>query len=294
MIDILSDIDSGKTIFINSVLIFIMVLAASMLGLNPWIQKIRKKEAEYDDILNRVLLLRMPPVAVFILTIISAVLFGSIGFLVFRGGSRGLIMMVILGSLGFAIPSLLISYLKRKRHEKLESQLVGGIQSLASGVRAGLNLVQAMQMVARDAPVPLSQEISHLVREYEYGLSLDLAMDNAATRIGLPNYRLLFSALLTHRERGGDLGETLDDIARSIREIQRLEGRVQSLTAQGRTTAKWLACVPVFVLGFLLFFLEEDTMVLFEQPVGNIILGIVFVLDVISYFWIRKIMDIDL
>lgn len=283
-----------KTQAINSGLIFMMVFTIGMLGTRPLLIHMRRKEAEYDEVLNRVLLLGIPPKVIFIMTFFSVLLCGFIGFGLVRGGTRGLVAMMLFGGLGFVLPTVLIRYLRTKRQTKLEEQLVGGIQSLASSVRAGLNLVQAMQMVARDAPNPLRQEVSHMVREYEYGLPLDKSMDNAAIRIGLPNYRLLFSALQTHRERGGDLGETLDDIAESIREIQRLEGRVQTLTAQGRATAKWLGCIPVFVLVGLYLAVPDKTRILFEEVSGNVILGIVFVFNVLSYFWIRKIMDIDL
>ncbi len=294
MIAILGALSEFKVVTINSTLIFLMVASAVFLGARPLMWQLRQKEREYDDTLNRVLLLGIPPKVIFVLTAVSVLLFGFIGFAIFRGGARGMMAMFVLGAFGFMFPTFLIRRLKRKRQKKLEDQLVGGIQSLASGVRAGLNLVQGMQMVSRDAPAPLRQEFAHMVREYEYGLSLDVAMEKASVRIGLPNYRLLFSALLTHRERGGNLGETLDDIAASIREIQRLEGRVQTLTAQGRATARWLGVLPVAILIFLYIFLREDTLSLFREPVGNVILATAFVLNIISFLWIRKIMDIDL
>jgi tight adherence protein B len=278
-------------VLLNSVLMFIIIVSAVFLGGKPFVWYIRTKEDEYDDILNRALLLDIPPRLMTVLTGLMVILFGFIFYLLFRGS---MLAMFLAGLGGFFVTPAFIRYLRRRRLKKLEDQLVSGIQSLASGVRAGLNLVQSMQMVARDAPSPIRQEFAHMVREYEYGISLDLAMNNAAERIGSANYRLLFSALLTHRERGGNLGETLDDIAASIREIQRLEGRVQTLTAQGRATARWLGILPGAVLIFLYIFRQEDTLSLFTEPVGNIILGSIFIMNVIGFVWIRKIMDIDL
>jgi Flp pilus assembly protein TadB len=176
----------------------------------------------------------------------------------------------------------------------LEEQLVGGVQTLASGVRAGLNLVQSMEMIARDAPAPLSQEFAHLLREYEYGVSLEDAMSNAARRVGLPDFRLLFAALHTHRERGGDLGETLDRIAESIREIQRLESRVRTLTAQGRATARWLGAMPAVVMAILYVIDSSGVVMLFTANVGKMLLALVIVLNLIGFLWIRKIMAIDI
>jgi len=188
-----------------------------------------------------------------------------------------------------------LKLLRIRRLDRLELQLVGGIQTLASGVRAGLNLVQSMELVARDGPIPLRQEFRHLLREYEYGVPLEEAMDNAATRIGSGDFRLLFAALQTHRERGGNLGETLDRIGESIREIQRLEGRVKTLTAQGRATARWLGAMPVVILLILYFFVDDTgVMTLFVEDLGKLILLAIVVLNVLGFLWIKKIVTIDI
>jgi tight adherence protein B len=283
-------VDQSTTI-IYSIVMFVIIISAVWLGAKPLMWYIFTKEREYDDILNRSLLLDIPPRMMTVMTGLVVIMFGYIGFALFRGSVTALI---VAGAFGFVLPPIVTQFLRRRRLKKLEDQLVAGIQSLASGVRAGLNLIQSMQLVSRDAPNPLRQEFAHLVREYEYGLSIDEAMSNATDRIGSSSYRLLFSALHTHRERGGDLGETLDEIAASIREIQRLEGTVQTLTAQGRATARWLGAMPGAVLIFLYIFRKEDTMTLFTEPSGNIILGLVFMANVIGFYWIRKIMDIDL
>ncbi|MDP7637636.1 MAG: type II secretion system F family protein, partial [Phycisphaerae bacterium] len=201
----------------------------------------------------------------------------------------------LLGMLvGVLLPTILIRRLRTRRLNRLESQLVSGIQTLASGVRAGLNFVQAMELIAHDGPVPLRQEFAHMLREYEYGLAMEEAMNNAAVRIGSGDFRLLFSALLTHRQRGGDLGDTLDRIADSIREIQRLESRVQTLTAQGRATARALGAMPAIVLAILYFLVDKKGVVdMFTYTSGKLLLAMMLLLNIMGFLWVRKIMDID-
>ena len=120
-------------------------------------------------------------------------------------------------------------------------------------------------------------------------------MANASQRIGSGDYRLLLAALHTHRERGGDLGETLDRIAASIREIQRLENRVKALTAQGRATARWLGAMPLVVV-LILYFLVDPSGVksLFAESLGKVIILGIIVLNVIGFLWIRKIVSVDI
>ena len=278
-------------LFVGSVVIFIAVIAAVWVGLNPLLKLIARKEKEYGFILRNSLMLDIPPRLVTILTVTMMVLLGFIGYSAL-GGS--LIGTVLAGSVGILLPGAVIRILRRRRVNRMEEQLVGGVQMLASGVRAGLNLVQSMQMIARDGTEPLRQEFAHLIREYEYGLPLDEAMQNAAKRVGLPDFELLFAALHTHRERGGNVGETLDRIAESIREIQRLENRVQTLTAQGRATARWLGAMPAVVMIILYFIDSAGVMKLFTEGTGKFILATVIVLNIFGFLWIRKIMAIDI
>ena len=207
---------------------------------------------------------------------------------------QSLLTLGIGAALGAAVPMIALRVLRRRRMARLGDQLVDGVQTLASGVRAGLNLIQAFELVARNLPTPISQEFAHLLREYEYGTSVEAAMANAADRIGLSNYRLLFSALQTHRERGGNLGETLDRIADSIRQIDRLEKRVETLTAQGRASARWMGLMPGIIL-LILYQIEPNWVVsLFVDDVGKVLLAIVAALNVGGFLWIRQIVSIDI
>ena len=272
-----------------SVMMFVGVSAAVFLGYRPLMEALRRRREEYDISIRRGLLLNVSPRVATVLSLALIFLLGLVGY-----AAAGLWAAIIAGACGVFLPHFIIRYLCRRRVNKLEGQLVGGIQTLASGVRAGLNLVQSMELVARDGPAPLRQEMRHLLREYEYGLPLETAMNNSATRIGSGDFRLLFAALETHRQRGGDLGETLDRIADSIREIQRLESRVKSLTAQGRATARWLGAMPAIVLAILYFLVDSQGVeLMWTDDIGKLLLLGIFVLEIAGFLWIRKIVSID-
>jgi tight adherence protein B len=215
--------------------------------------------------------------------------FGLVGYMLL--GLYGA-MVAIVASL--FTPNIVIGHLETKRKEKLEAQLVDGITMLASGVRAGLNLIQGFELMVTNSVGPIKQEFSQMLTEYRMGLDLNQAMRNAANRIGSSNYRLLFTAIEMHRLRGGDAGESLDRIAESIREIQRLEGKLDALTAQGRLQAVMMASMPVVIL-IILYFIEPDGVrLLFVEPLGRILLLIVIMLIAVAFVWIRKIMAIDI
>jgi tight adherence protein B len=288
---------SGTGQAVGSALLGAFTVAAVLVGHRPFKGVVAARERGYERDLQGSLMIDIRPRSVTYLTGLGMLLTAIVGFFLL-GQWVGAVIGLIAGAF---LPPVAIWFLRRRRVAKLNEQLVPTIRTLASGVRAGLNLVQAMQLVARDGPVPARQEYNHMMREYEYGVPLETAMSNAGRRIGSSDYQLLFAALLTHRERGGDLGETLDRIAESILEIQRLETRVDTLTAQGRTTARWLATMPGVVLVILYVIEPHWVEQLFALQinghanlVGNLIIGTIVILNIAGYLWIRKIVDIDI
>ncbi len=251
---------------------------------------ILKQETGYDRVLRGHLLIDVKPRTVTLLGIGGVVMLALLAYLLI--GS--FLLAGLAAAVGALLPTVALKYLRFRRLYRLEDQLVNGIRTLSSGVRAGLNLIQAMELLARSGLRPIREEFGHLIREYEHGVSLEQAMENASRRIGSSNYRLVFSALLTHRERGGDLGETLDRIAESIREIHRLEKRIETLTAPGRTAARWMAAMPAVIMLMFYFISPEGVTMLFTDPLGKVMLLGIILMNALGFLWIRKIVNIDI
>ncbi|MCK6482727.1 MAG: type II secretion system F family protein [Phycisphaerae bacterium] len=198
------------------------------------------------------------------------------------------------GALGYALPGWYVGRLRARRRERLERQLTDAMLTIANGVRANLNLVQSMRLVEENAPPPVGQEFGLMLREYEHGLAIEDAMAKAAQRLGSPNYRLMFSALQMHREKGGDLPTLLDRLAESLRELQRLEEKAKTVTAQGRLAARMMGAMPPVMLGILWIIDREGVAILFGDPRGNLILALVVLLWLAGFMWIRRIVRIDI
>jgi tight adherence protein B len=247
-------------------------------------------ERRYDHVLNHHLLLDVPPRLAILLSGGAVIVSGLAGLVLFGG----LMAPLIFALCAMIVPPIIIRYLETKRQQRLEAQLVDGIVALASGVRAGLTLVQAMELLVNNLVGPIKQEFAQLLREYQMGLDLNQAMRNTANRVGSSNYRLLFTAVEMHRLRGGDTGESLDRIAESIREIQRLEGKLDAITAQGRAQALGMALTPILILGVFYLIDSEDVTLLFTTSFGRILLLFVTGIIVIGFLWIRKIMAVDI
>ena len=151
-----------------------------------------------------------------------------------------------------------------------------------------------MELLVQNHRGAIQQEFQQLLREYQLGVDLSQAMGNTANRIGSSYYRLVFSAIQAHRQRGGDVGESLDRISDSVREIQRLEGRLTALTAQGRAQARMMAAVAVVILAIMYFIRPDATSFLVTEPSGRLILLIGAAMIGVAIVWIRRIMQVDI
>ncbi len=273
-----------------SVLMFASVVMLVQFGAQRAGALWRRFEERYDHVLNKQLLLSIAPRTAMVLTVIEVLGAGLILGVVLNG----VFWFVIGAGLGLAVPHVLLRHLETKRRERLEEQLVDGITTMSAAVRAGLNLVQSIELIKQNHAAPMRQEFEELLKEYELGVDLNQALMNTSNRIGSSYYRLWFGAIAAHRERGGDVGESLDRIADSIREIQRLEGRLRALTAQGRNQAWMMALMPVVILLILYMIAPQDTSRLFSEPVGRLLLLMAAGLIAIAITWIRRIMSVDI
>lgn len=248
------------------------------------------QERRLDTVLNRQLLMDINP----------KMAMAGIGMLVLVSGvfcyvlSQSAIGLLVGATIALLLPNLIVNHLETKRREKLNAQLVDGITSLSSGVRASLTLVQSFQLLVKNGNGPIKQEFAQLLREYELGVDLNRAMVNASNRIGSSHYRLLFAAIAAHRDRGGDVAQSLDRITDAIREIQRLEGKLQTLTAQGRNQAWMMAGMAVVVLGIGYMIAPDETERVLSEPFGRVILLGAAALIMAGFLWIRNIMSVDI
>ena len=87
------------------------------------------------------------------------------------------------------------------------------------------------------------------------------------------------------------MNETVERIAQSVLEMQRVERKVLSETAQARKSAVYMALVPLAILALYFFVEPVNTRLLFVSPVGQALLCLALVLNVAAYFWARVILN---
>jgi tight adherence protein B len=194
-----------------------------------------------------------------------------------------------------ALPWYVIRRLDEARRQKIEDQLADAMVTLASAIKAGLSLGQALEILSEQCPRPIRDEFRQMVGEYQMGKPLDRVLDETRERLRSENFALFSAAMQASRESGGKLNETVERIAHSVLELQRLERKIKSETAQARASAVYMAMAPFAVLLMYYLFIDPvNTERLFVTVPGQILLSISILLNVIAYLWARKILAADI
>jgi tight adherence protein B len=279
--------DAEKLVLNLVLLVTLLGLAVTMAG--PAASWVRREMEWFRVTMVELYMPGVSPQAMMAAGVLCAITGAMMGHLLMRS----MFAAVPAGVLAYALPRLYLMAVRNTRRKRLNQQLVDGILTISNGVASGLNLPASLKLVEQNAPAPLCQEIGHLLKEYEFGMPLETAMERAADRVELPNYRLLFLALRTGMERGGRLAETLKGIAESLREISRLEDKVETMTAQGRSSARMMSAMPLVVVGILYLIDPEAIQMLFTTGTGRVLLTVVGVILVGGWLWMRKIVSVD-
>jgi tight adherence protein B len=231
----------------------------------------------------------------FKLLMIVPFIFGSLVFLaLWPSVLMGIIFGVVGILAGFNLPKPFIQMMLQKRKILINTQLIDGLTLMASSLRSGLSLVQAVQIVVEEMPDPLSQEMNLLLSEHRLGLSIEESFLNFAKRIDSEDIEMFVTAVIVLRETGGNLAETFDTIVSTIRERIKLENKISAMTMQGVVQGSVLICAP-FAMMVLMYFIDSAHMMpLFTTLPGWALLFLMGILLFIGGLMIKKIVTISI
>lgn len=203
-----------------------------------------------------------------------------------------LFAVIGVGVLAGALPLLYMLNAKRKRMITFEQQLPDALDLMGRAMRAGHAFSGALKMVGDEMPEPVAGEFRITFDEINYGISLQDALQNMATRIPSDDLRYFVIAVLIQRETGGNLTELLDSISALIRARLKLMGTIRVLSAEGRLSA-WILGILPFAMAAILYIINPKFMsMLWTDPTGLKMVWVMLVAMVAGVYWMRRIVKI--
>lgn len=204
----------------------------------------------------------------------------------------GLMFGCVFTLLGWNLPKHVVKYLYDKRCSRFNEQMVDAMTILSNGVRAGLSVTQSMDRVVKNLPNPISQEFRLVLSQNQLGQTIEDALTELAERIPRPDVQMFVTSVNILKETGGNMAETFQTITFTIRERQKVEKKIEALTAQGVMQGIIISAIPLILLG--VFFVMDPGYVkpLFNTTLGLIALMIVLALQIIGGLMIKKVVTI--
>jgi tight adherence protein B len=199
----------------------------------------------------------------FMIQVALAVAFGSVAF-----WRWGVIQAVLFAVAAYLAPSFYAKLRTGKRLRGFNTQLPQTLNMISNGLKAGYSLPQALENVAETMESPSGEEFGKAIREINLGGSIDEALANLVRRVSSEDLDLVVTAILVHRNVGGNLAEILSTISHTIRERIRIRGEIRTLTAQARLSGLFISVIPIG-LGILLYFIAPS----YFGPMTSNILG---------------------
>lgn len=191
------------------------------------------------------------------------------------------------------LPKYYIKSLGTKRLKRFEEQLPDALLMVSGAMRAGASLNVAMESMIKEQKPPLSQEFELMLREQRLGVDFDTALVNMEKRNPLQDFSLVVSGLRISREVGGNLAEILESLSTTLREKATMEGKIRSLTAQGKMQGIIMSCLPLLMMAALNWIEPKAMGAMFTTAFGWATLSVILVMITIGYLFIRKITTID-
>ena len=199
---------------------------------------------------------------------------GTIGLVSVAASVHPMLAIALGGAAAAAAPVLLLQFAQSRYQQKFLDIFPDALDLIVRAVRSGLPAPEAIELVTHEIRPPVAAEFRQILDELRIGTEMDEALQRAADRIRVPDFRFFAVSLLLQRRTGGGIAETLSNLSGIIRQRKALRMKARALTAEAKASAAIIATTP-FVAGVGLFLINRDlTSVLFIDPRGRFFLGI--------------------
>jgi len=195
---------------------------------------------------------------------------------------------------GFAtLPVVYLMFKRKGRLATFSQQLPYILDFLRSALSSGHTLLRGVQMAAENAPEPMATELRGVVDQIRLGTGLPDALENLYRRVPEESLGFLVAAVRVQAEVGSGISEILDRVTDTIRDRQRLQMEIKSLTAQARMSGMIVSGLPFALLALFTAIRPSYTYPLFHDPLGKKMLGAAIGLDLVSLLIIRRMVRVD-
>lgn len=173
------------------------------------------------------------------------------------------------------------------------SHFPDALDLIIRAVRAGIPVVQAICTAGAESEEPVRTTFRTMGDALLVGAELKEVVQLSARRLRIADFSFFAVCLVLQRETGGNLGDTLENLAAIVRSRRDIRAKSKALTAEGRIASKMIAAVPFVLMAFMYLMNPAYLRTLTSTEAGHQILATAAVLMTIGLLMIRKIANLD-
>ncbi|WP_339826400.1 type II secretion system F family protein [uncultured Parasphingorhabdus sp.] len=178
---------------------------------------------------------------------LSLVMFG---LLFFKGAP--ILLCISIGLLvGAGLPHFVVGFLIKRRVGKFTASFPDAIELLVRGLRSGLPVTETIGVVAKEIGGPVGEEFQKVVDRIKIGQTMEDALDESAKRMETPEFKFFCITLAIQRETGGNLAETLSNLADVLRKRGQMKLKIKAMSSESKASAYIVGSLPFIVFALV-------------------------------------------
>jgi len=176
---------------------------------------------------------------------------GVVALLLLLKGAPLLLALLLGLAMGAGIPHFVVGKVIKRRIAKFTSKFPDAIELLVRGLRSGLPISETMGVVGAEVDGPVGEEFRAIADKMKIGRTMDAAMQDTADRLGTPEFQFFVITIAIQRETGGNLAETLANLAEVLRKRSQMKLKIRAMSSESKASAYIIGSLPFVVFGLI-------------------------------------------
>jgi len=174
--------------------------------------------------------------------------------------------------LGLGLPHYVVGFFIKRRVGKFTAKFPDAIELLVRGLRSGLPITETIGVVGAEVHGPVGEEFRAVSDKMKIGRTLDVALQDTADRLGTPEFQFFTITIAIQRETGGNLAETLANLADVLRKRSQMKLKIKAMSSESKASALIVGALP-FIVFALVWFINNNYMMNFFQDQRLMVAG---------------------
>jgi tight adherence protein B len=197
----------------------------------------------------------------------------AVGAALMTRGAPFLLALFVGLFIGIGFPHFFLGKLIKRRVNKFTSNFPDAIELMVRGLRSGLPITETLGIVASEIPGPVGFEFRAVADKMKIGRTMEVALQETADRLGTAEFQFFVITLAIQRETGGNLAETLSNLADVLRKRSQMKLKIRAMSSESKASAYIVGSLP-FVVFTLVWMINPNYMAGFFVDQRLIVAGL--------------------